>query len=110
MLHYYLRSGNRVLLVDDAEIEMEEYDLALGLKFEHRRLPDIIHLGGGIYDAIIFPTRPPNGILKKAIEKARQYVFICGIEEIVKELGCDVLRGSPETLVLRKPPDKIKGE
>ena len=105
MLHYYLRSGNRVLLVDDAEIEMDEQDLAL--RFEHCRLTNVVRLGSGIYDAIIFPTRPPNGILKKAIEKVRQYIIICGIEEIVKESGCDVLRGSPETLVLRKP---LKGE
>lgn len=105
MLHWYLESGSRVLLVDDAEIELN--DTLLNLKFESCRLPDITCLDGGIYDAIIFSTRPPDGILKKAIEKTCWYVIICGIEEIVKESGCDVLRGSPETLVLRKP---LKGE
>lgn len=102
MFHWYVKPGSRILLVDDAEIVLNDNDVLLDLKLERCHLPDVIHLDKGIYDAIVFPIRPPNGILKKAIEKALQYVFICGIEDIVKESGCDVLRGSPETLILRK--------
>ena len=102
MFHWYLNKGDRVLFVDDAHIELDKHDKELDLKFESCRLTDVVHLSGGIYDAIIFPTMPPIGILKKAIEKARRCVFTQGIEEVVKESGCDVLRGSPKTLILRK--------
>ena len=102
MLHWYLESGSRVLFVDDAHIELGKNDVLLDLTLESCRLTDVVHLGSGIYDAIVFPTSPPVGILKKAIEKARRFVFIQGIEEVVKESGCDVLRGSPEKLILRK--------
>ncbi len=106
MLHWYLESGDCILLVDDAKIEMDKHDKELDLKFEHCRLPDVVHLGGGIYDAIVFPTRPPSGILKKAIGKVYWggYIIILGIEDIVKEIECQVLRGDPEMLVLRRPP------
>jgi len=106
VLHWYVESGSRVLLVDDAKVEMDKHDKELDLKFEHCRLPNVVRLGGGIYDAIIFPTRPPSGILKKAFGKVYWggIVIIQGIEDIVKEVGYQVLRGSPEMLVLRRPP------
>jgi len=106
MFHFYLKSGDHVLLVDGAKVGMDKHDLALDLRFENCALSDVIHLGGGIYDMIVFPTRPPNGILKKAFEKIYWggYVIILGIEDVIKEVGYGVVRGSPDMLVLRRPP------
>lgn len=104
MLHWYLKPGNRVLFVDDANIELNDNDSLLNLKVDSCRLTDVVHLGGGIYDMIVFPTRPPNGILRKAFEKVYWggYVIILGIEEIVKRYT--VVKGNPGVLVLRRPP------
>lgn len=106
MLHHYVDKKNRILLVDDAKIELDHYDRELDLRFEHCRLPDVVHLGGGIYDAIVFPTRPPDGVLKKAFEKVYWggVIIIQGIEQIIEDIRCQVLRGSPGTLALRRPP------
>ena len=106
MLHFYMESNSHVLLVDDAEIKLDDHDKQLGLKFEYCQLPDVIHLGGGIYDAIVFPTRPPNGILRKAIEKIYWggIIIILGIEQLIEEAGYQVLSGDASPLVLRRPP------
>lgn len=106
MLHWYIESGSRVLLVDDAHIVLGKNDKLLDLTLESCRLTDVVHLGGGIYDAIVFPTRPPKGILKRAFEKVYWggIVIIQGIESIVKDAGYQVLKGDPEMLVLRRPP------
>ena len=58
MLHFYLKSGSRVLFVDDASIELNSNDQLLDLKIESCRLPDVAHLGGGIYDVIVFVASP----------------------------------------------------
>lgn len=106
MFHWYLEPGSLVLLVDDAKVAMSKDDLALGLKFENCRLTDVAHLGGGIYDMIVFPLRPPNGILKKAFGKVYWggYVVILGIGEVVSDAGYVVVKGSAGPLVLRHPP------
>lgn len=101
VLEFYLKGNDHVLLVDNADIEVD-----FELKVDNCRLPDVLHVGGGIYDAIVFPKIPPEGILRKAIEKIYWggYIIALGVETIVEEAGYQVMYGDPGRLVLRRPP------
>jgi SAM-dependent methyltransferase len=81
-----------------------DYDCVLAV--EHCRLPDVVHLGGGVYDLIAFPKLPPKGILRRAIEKVYWggYVVIFGFDGVVEEAGYEVIKGNPGMVVLRRPP------
>lgn len=101
MLEFYLKEGDHVLCVDEAVIDLWKI-----YKVDNCRLPDVLHVGGGIYDAIVFPKMPPEGILRRVIEKVYWggYVIVLGVEKIVEEAGYQVVKGDPGPFVLRRPP------
>ena len=101
MLEFYLKEGDHVLLVDGAAIASKKL-----YRVDNCRLPDVLHVGGGLYDAIIFTKMPPEGVLRRAIEKVYWggYIIALGVEKIVKEAGYQVVNGNPGPLVLRRPP------
>jgi len=101
MLKFYLGEGAHILLVDGAAIDSGEI-----YKIDNCCLPDVLHVGGGIYDAIVFPQMPPKGILRGAIEKVYWggYIIAFGVEKVVREAGYQVVTGNPGPLVLRRQP------
>lgn len=103
-LHFYLRDGDRVLLVDDAPLPL---DRECELVVDHCYLTDVLYVGK-IYDMIVFPKTPPEGILRKMIEKVcwGGYVVMAGVEKVVEEY--QVVSGNPRRLVLRRPLERFK--
>jgi|GEM_PF-5679542 len=97
-----LRDGDFVLLVDGASLNLNE----VKAKITSCAMKDVPHLGGGIYDVIVFPTIPPDDILEKSLEKVYWggYVIVQGICEKAEKYGFTVVSGDPSDLVLQRPP------
>lgn len=102
-LHFYLNDGDRVMLVDGAEIHM---DHPRALVIDRCSRKDVRGLGGGIYDMIVFPWMPAPAIFRKAIEKVYWggYIVIYGPESVIEDVGYQVVKGNPGPVVFRRPP------
>lgn len=102
-LDWYISPQNRVLLVGVAKLVLRDDKILQDINVESvQRAHDVVGLGGGIYDVIVFPKMPPQAILEKSFKKVYWggYVIVLGIDVE----GVSVVKGDPGILVLRRPP------
>lgn len=101
MFNLYLNDGDHILLVDGVEVVGIEQ-----CKVDHCKASNVAHVGGGIYDAIIFSAMPPEELIWEAIEKVYWggHVIVLGVEDAVEDAGYQVVKGDPGLLVLKRPP------
>lgn len=95
----YFKPGDHVLMIGDVTWPDEK-----SLIVDRVREEIIPHLGGGIYDGIVFENAPPVKILRAAIQKIYWGGFIVIKNVVPTDVEeYKVLKGDPAMLVIQRP-------
>lgn len=93
-----LRQGDHVCLVDNVRVDER------GLIIDRVKSEQVPHLGGGIYDVIVFRHVPKIELLRIALEKVYWGGVIIIQSVVPRGLGYNVLAGDAGELVIQRPP------